>query len=370
MRIVVAPDSFKGTVDASRAADAMARGWASVRPDDEVSSAPLADGGEGTLDVIARSVPGATYHDVPGCTGPDGRTVTGRWLALPDGTAVVDLAQVVGLPRMERPDALGASTRGLGEVIGSALDAGALSLVIALGGSASTDGGAGALSALGLALLDEAGEALPDGGGALERLFFADMTDLRRPPAGGVTLLTDVTNPLLGSTGSAAVYGPQKGAGPDDVARLENGLSRFAGVLGGAPDAPGAGAAGGTAYGFTVAWKARVEPGAAAIARLVGLENLLAGADVLLTGEGRFDATSLHGKAVGEALALAAHGPRTAVVAGTVAARSALDALGTWHCALSEIAGSDAAAVAEPERWLFDAGARAARELGGPTSAA
>lgn len=375
MRIVIAPDAFTGTLDALRAADALARGWASVRPTDELLAAPMANGGVGTLDVIARAVPGATFHDVPGCSGPDGRPVTGRWLALPDGSAVVDLAQVVGLSLMVEPDALRASTRGLGQVIASALDAGATSLVISLGGSASTDGGAGALAALGLHLLDETGERLEDGGGALAHLMFADMTDLRRAPLGGVTLLTDVDNPLLGARGAASSFAPHKGASPEDVARLENGLSRFAGVLGGTPDARGAGAAGGAAYGFMVAWKARIVPGPAYLADLLGLTGLLAGADVLLTGERLFDATSLVRTAAGEALGLAASSTlrdrlRTAIVASSISDAHLLDDRGTWHCELDAIAGSPEAAQADPERWLFDAAARAALAIAGPLLAA
>lgn len=375
MRIVIAPDAFAGTLDASRAADALARGWASVRPTDELLAAPMADGRAGTLDVIARTIPGATFHDVPGCTGPDGRPVTGRWLALPDGAAVVDLAQVSGLALMGSPDPLGASTRGLGQVIASALDAGATSLTIALGGAASTDGGAGALAELGLALLDETGEPVPDGGGGLSRLTFADMTDLRRAPVGGVTLLTDGDLPLLGRGGAASVHSPSTGATPEQTARLEYGLTRLAGVLGGAPDAPGSGAGGGAGYGFMVAWKARTVPGASFIADLVGLVGLLADADVLLTGEGLFDATSTAGTVVSEALGLAARDRacarlRTGVVAGTITSSHLLDDRGTWHCDLTELAGSPEAATADPERWLFDAAAQAALALAGPPVAA
>ncbi|SDD47640.1 glycerate kinase [Sanguibacter gelidistatuariae] len=384
MRVVVAPDSFKGSVDAAGAAAAIACGWSSIRPGDEVVTVPLADGGEGTLAVIASAVPGGVVHDVPGCTGPDGRPALGRWLSLPGGAAVVELAQVSGLALMTSPDPLGASTRGLGEVIAAALDAGSRSLTIALGGSASTDGGAGALSALGLVLRDAAGAVLPDGGGALPRLETADLTGLRQAPAGGVTLLTDVTNPLLGAYGAAGVYGPQKGASADDTALLEAGLARYAQVLGGSTEVSGAGAAGGAGFGFMLAWGATATPGAAHIATLVGLSGLLAGADVLITGEGRFDATSLQGKVVGEALRFAgetngagvanrsenpneARGAgtarlRTAVVAGAIPDPGPLEERGVWHCALVDLAG-EARALADPEHWLAEAGARAARAL-------
>ncbi|GMA93707.1 hypothetical protein GCM10025881_05310 [Pseudolysinimonas kribbensis] len=183
-RIVIAPDSFKGSLDAAPVADAIAAGWRSVRPDDELVLLPQADGGEGTLDAVASAVPLARVRDAGPVTGPDGRPVEGHWLLLPDGTAVIELAQPSGLPLMAALDPLGATTRGLGEVIGRALDEAPARLVIGLGGSASTDGGAGALAALGLGLLDEAGVAIPDGGGALAQLARIDRSGLRpAPPA-------------------------------------------------------------------------------------------------------------------------------------------------------------------------------------------
>lgn len=375
MRVLVAPDSFKGSLTAARAAAAISRGWSSVRPGDDVRAVPLADGGDGTLAVIASAASGAVVHEVPGCTGPDGRPVVGRWLELPGRRAVVELAQVSGLALMRAPDPLGASTRGLGEVIAAALDAGAESLTIALGGSASTDGGAGALSALGLVLLDADGTVLPDGGGTLAQVATADVSGFRPPPPGGVVLLTDVDNPLLGARGAAQVFGPQKGATADDVALLEAGLARFAQVLGqvvdvvggvaaGSAQVPGAGAAGGTGYGFVAAWQATVASGAAHVAALVGLPEVLAEADVLITGEGRFDDTSLHGKVVGEALRLATGHPlRAAVVAGAIPDPRRLAERGVWHCSLVELAG-ETEALANPERWLAEAGARAAHTLG------
>ena len=358
-RIVVAPDSFKGSLAAGPAAAAIAEGWRSVRPVDELVPLPQADGGEGTLDAIASAVPSARCVAAGPVSGPDGRAVEGRWLSLPDRTAIVELAQASGLPLMARPDARRATTRGLGEVIGRALDAGATALVIGLGGSASTDGGAGALAALGLGLADSSGTTLRDGGVQLSRLARVDPGALRPPPAGGVRLLTDVDAPLLGPHGAAAAFGPQKGAGPTDVAELEAALARFAGLLGGEPDRPGAGAAGGTAYGFAAAWAARIEPGSAAIAQLTGLPGAIADADVLLTGEGRFDATSLRGKVVGNALALAS---RAGVPAGVVAGRVDADP-GCWSASLTDFAGSEAAATRRPARWLAAAGAAAARSM-------
>lgn len=376
LRVVIAPDSFKGSFDASAAAEAIGSGWRARRPEDELILLPQADGGEGTLDAIATAVPGSLLRDAGPVTGPDGRPTEGHWLELPDGTAVVELAQMAGLPLMDALDPMGATTRGLGEVIAAALDAGASALVIGLGGSASTDGGAGALRALGLELLDADGAPVPDGGGGLARVVSIDASRLRTPPPGGVRLLSDVTAPLLGSTGAAAVFGPQKGASPEQVAQLDAALARYAallqlalGVDGGASPwagAEGAGAAGGTGYGFLAAWGAGIETGSAAIARLTGFAAAAASADVVITGEGRFDATSSTGKVVGNALALADVGDaRAAVIAGMLDADPVTPAgRRVWSASLSDLAGSPDAAMDDPGRWLFAAGVEAARALG------
>lgn len=339
MRVVIAPDSFKGSISATDAAHAIAEGWRSIRPGDEILELPQADGGEGTLDAIATALPEALTRRVENVTGPDGRHVDATWLLLPDGTAVVELAQSSGIALMPQLDALTATTRGLGEVIAAALDAGARALVIGLGSSASTDGGAGALEALG---------------------------DRPAPP-GGVTLLTDVTAPLLGPHGAAAVFGPQKGATPADVEALEERMRVWAARFPDAdPATPGAGAAGGTAFGFLAAWGARIVPGAAEIADLTGLTAALDGADVLLTGEGRFDATSLTGKVVGHAFraAQAAGVARVIAIAGQVAIEPpVLGRTATTSRSLSTLAGSTEAALADPATWLRRAGAEAAAQL-------
>ena len=363
--IVIAPDSFKGSLSAREVADAIAAGWRSVSPDDDLTLVPQADGGEGTLDAIEAAVPGAVRRSAGPVTGPDGRPVPGEWLELPSGAAVVELAQCSGLPLMEQLDALGASTRGLGEVIRAALAAGATSLVIGLGGSASTDGAAGALAGLGLGLADAAGSPLADGGAALAGLAAVDRSRLVAPPAGGVTLLTDVTAPLLGDAGAAAVFGPQKGASPADVALLDSALSRFAEVLGGDPGQPGSGAAGGAGFGFASAWGASVESGADYLAVLSGLGAAIDGADVLLLGEGRFDSQSLGGKVVGQLLQRAEErAVRTGVIAGQVTTTATVDGEPVWSVALADLAGSVDDAIAEPAHWLRDAGAAAARHFG------
>jgi len=350
---VVAPDSFKGSIGAAAAAAALARGWRAVRAHDQVSCLPLADGGEGTLDVLAAAVPGASWH-AASVSGPGSERVTSSWLELPGQTGVIELARASGLPLLASPDPLGAHTTGTGQLISAALDAGAARILIALGGSASTDGGTGALTALGARFTDTAGIRLPPGGGALASLASADLSALRPPPAGGVTCLTDVTAPLLGPLGAAAVFGPQKGAGPGQITALEAGLTMLARVLGGDPAAPGAGAAGGTGYGFAAAWGAEIVPGAAELGRIAGLDAALAEADLVLTGEGRYDRTSTAGKVTGTVLAAAAAAAvPAALAAGSIAE---LPAGLARAVSLSELAGSAAAALADPAHWLGLAG--------------
>ncbi len=362
MRVVVAPDSFKGSIGAAEAAAAIAAGWRSARPGDDLCCVPLADGGEGTLEVLAAASPAARWHRMP-VTGPAGPQVTARWLELPGGTGYIELAQASGLPLMPAPDPLGAQTTGVGELIAAALDTGVSRIVIALGGSASTDGGSGALAALGARFLDAAGRELTPGGGALGGLASAELSGLRSPPRGGVTCLTDVRAPLLGPRGAAAVFGPQKGADAAQIALLETSLSRLAAVLGGDPGAPGSGAAGGTGYGLATAWGAQITPGAAEVGRIVGLDRELARTDLVLTGEGRYDATSGDGKVVGTVLAAAGRaGVPAAVVAGQVADTPPP---GITAVALAELAGGTAAAMASPERWLRAAGRRLAAGFGG-----
>jgi glycerate kinase len=358
-KILVAPDSFKGSLSAMKAAELIAAGWQSVRPSDEVVLLPQADGGEGTIEAIEAAIPGSLRHSAGSVTGPDGRPTAGWWLELPNGAAVVELAISSGLPLMEALDPLGATTRGLGEVVRSALDAGARSILIGLGGSASTDGGSGALSALGLRLLDANGEQLEDGGEPLARLSSIDSSELTPPPAGGVVLLTDVTSPLTGATGAAKVFGPQKGAAPAQVAILDSALAHFADVVGCDPTIIGSGAAGGAAFGFTALWGARIESGADYLADLSGLDEHLATADILLTGEGRFDAQSLSGKVVGALLERARQYDVIAgVIAGQVTTRAPV-----WSLSLTDLAGSSDAAMASPERWLLKAGAHCAVAL-------
>jgi glycerate kinase len=359
LAVVIAPDSFKGSAGAASVGRAVARGWRSARPDDVVAELPLADGGEGTLDALEVALPTSTRHHVV-VPGPDGRPVTASWLALPDGTAVTELASASGLGLMSTPQPHDAHTRGLGRVLAAALDSGATRLVVGLGGSASTDGGAGLLSELGARLLDSLGETVGDGSHGLAATVRIDLSGLRPLPVGGVEIWSDVTAPLLGPDGAAEVFGPQKGATPDDVLALERALTGFAGLVDVDPATPGAGAAGGTGFGLLL-WGATVVSGAQAVAEAVGLDRLVAEADVVVTGEGRFDAQTAGGKLVSWVASSArAHGVPVCLVAGQVEASTAgfADVVET-----SELAGGPAASLADPEHWLEAAGALLAERV-------
>ncbi|MFK4482137.1 glycerate kinase [Curtobacterium sp. AB7] len=341
MRIVVAPDSFKGTATAASVAQAIADGWLTERPDDDVVLAPMADGGEGTLEAFATAVPGAVRVPVT-VTGPAGTPVDAHWLRLPDGRAVVELAATSGLPLLDEllPDT--ATSRGFGEAIAATLDAGATGLVLGIGGSASTDGGRPVLEALGL-----------DGAG------------LPALPPLGVTVLTDVTAPLLGPTGAAAVFGPQKGIEPARVVSFDEQLASWAARFPSVdPTTPGAGAAGGVGFGLLV-WGATLARGADGVAEVLGLADRLTGADVVISGEGRYDGQSAAGKVpsvVWSLTATHAPGARSMLVAGAIeaslddyAAAASLTVLAT------QTTGEPDDALADPLRFATIAGQRLAR---------
>lgn len=372
--VVIAVDSFKGTIGAAAAADAVAAGWHSVRPDDEVRLMPMADGGEGTLDAFAAAVAGVTRVPVT-VAGPEDAAVEVSWLRLPPtpdapgATAVVELAstsgiELLGTPPRLRP--LDAHTLGFGQAIAAALaddgGGGVSRLVLGIGSSASTDGGVGALTALGGRFLDHAGHPIPRGGRGLAHLASVDLSGLAPLPLAGATVLTDVTSPLTGPDGAAAVFGPQKGTSPADIAVLDEGLARLAALLGVDPQTPGAGAAGGTGLAL-LAWGAELVPGADAVAELIGLPEAVGAASVIITGEGAYDGQSAAGKAPATVAALAAAaGTPVALVAGKIDADAATDAFAAT-VSLSDLAGSGAAAMDDPVGWLHQAGAVLARRL-------
>ena len=362
-RVVVAPDSFKGTASAADAAAALAAGWRRVRPDDELLLRPMADGGEGTLDAFASAVPGARRIAVR-VRGPVNEPVETHWLLLPDGTGIVELAATSGITLLDPLAPLDAHTAGFGEAIAAALDAGVFRLLLALGGSASTDGGVAALAVLGGRFADASGRPIRHGNRGLGTLHRVDLSALRPLPEGGATILGDVANPLLGSSGAAAVFGPQKGADAAMVAVLDENLAwlvrRMPPSMRPLAEVPGAGAAGGTGFGL-LAWGASMGGGAALVAEAARLPDAITGADLVITGEGRFDGQSEAGKAPAEVAELAGTaGVPVVLVAGAITAEPRGFAASV---ALSDLAGSDAAAMAEPLRWLERAGAELAHTI-------
>lgn len=312
-RVVVAPDKFKGSLTAGQAARAIADGLARGCPDVEVVLLPVADGGDGTVEAAVAA--GYERRTVT-VQGPTADPVSATF-AVRGSTAVLEMAEASGLRRLTdgRPAPLTASTFGTGQLLLAALDAGASSLILGIGGSASTDGGAGMAQALGARLLDAAGAELPPGGAALARLDRIDSQSLDpRLASSTVVIASDVDNPLVGSQGAAAVYGPQKGATPADVQVLDAALTRYAEVierdLGLAVAlVPGAGAAGGTGAGAMAFLGARSTSGVALVLEAVGFADAVREADLVITGEGSLDAQSLFGKTpVGVARAAAAAG--------------------------------------------------------------
>ncbi len=306
LRVLVAPDSYKGTLTSVAVARALADGWHRARPSDVVTLAPLADGGEGTL--VAVEASGGWVAEVAEVHDPLGRPVRASWLRSDDGErAFVEMAAASGLSLVEAAerDPAAATSIGTGEVLRAVLDAGIRHVAIGIGGSATTDGGAGLLRGLGAVVSDDLGRV--DLGGLDPRL--AEVT---------LRIACDVTNPLLGPSGAAAVYGPQKGASPADVEVLDARLARFAAALGAATGTderltPGAGAAGGVGFGLlSVAGRFRsltLEPGVDLVMAEAGFDAALAASDLVLTGEGRIDDQTAFGKtALGVARRAAAAG--------------------------------------------------------------
>ena len=365
MRVLIAPDGFGGTLSAVQAAEAMAAGWRQTAPHDTVELAPLSDGGPGLLDVLAANLPRARLH-VVAVQDPLGRTVPAGLLM--DGlTAYVESAQACGLHLLgetER-DPGRTTTYGVGQLVRAATEAGATQVVVGLGGSATNDGGAGMLAALGLPGLDAAGLPLAPGGLALRQL---NRLDGPVPVLADLVAATDVDAVLLGLYGASAVFGPQKGATREQVALLDSALTRWADVLevrvGRAlRDLPGAGAAGGLGAAL-FALGARREPGIALVQHLVGFADRVAAADLVLTGEGCFDATSLTGKVVSGVAALSVeHVVPCVVLAGQVRiGRREAAAYGVEaEYSVADLVGLDQA-LAHPAEGLAALAARVARQ--------
>ncbi|WP_031096076.1 MULTISPECIES: glycerate kinase [unclassified Streptomyces] len=325
-RVLIAADKFKGSLTAVQVAERVTAGLRRVVPDLRVEALPVADGGDGTVDAAVAA--GFERREVR-VAGPLGQEVTAAF-ALRDGTAVVEMAEASGLQRLPAGvfAPLTASTYGSGELLRAALDAGARTIVFGVGGSATTDGGAGMLSALGARFLTEEGEPVSPGGGGLAGLARADLSGLDpRLSSVELVLASDVDNPLTGPKGAPAVYGPQKGASPKDVEALDAALGHFAKVLEAEAGpraaeyaaAPGAGAAGGIGYGALLLG-ARFRPGIEVMLDVLGFAPALRRASLVITGEGSLDEQTLHGKApAGVAAAARAAGKEVVAVCGRLA---------------------------------------------------
>ncbi|MBI6578618.1 glycerate kinase [Pseudomonas viridiflava] len=303
MKIVIAPDSFKDSLSAQAVADAIASGLAEVWPDAELVKCPMADGGEGTVEAVLDACEGQWMSAQ--VSGPLGDSVSAQWGWLAQSrTAIIEMAMASGLQllTLKQRDACLTSTEGTGQLISAALDAGAQRVILAIGGSATNDGGSGMLSALGARFLDRNDQPLPRGGRALTDLARIDLSGLDPRLANvRVEIAADVDNPLCGPTGASHIFGPQKGASPDQVLALDAALAHFADhsarTLGrDLRDSPGSGAAGGMGFAAKAYLNASFRAGVEVVADLTGLEQALVGADLVITGEGRFDAQTLRGK--------------------------------------------------------------------------
>ena len=321
MKVAIAIDSFKGSLSSIAAGEAAAAGIRDAIPEAETIVRPLADGGEGTVDALIAGMGGE--RRTVAVTGPMGRPVEAAYGILPGDTAVMEMAAAAGITLVsgEERNPLVATTFGVGEMIADAIRAGCRRFVVGIGGSATNDGGAGMLQALGFGLLDADGAPIPRGGAGLERLARIDASHVL-PELEGCTfqVACDVTNPLCGERGASAVFGPQKGATPEMVTRLDAALAHFAAVAGGDAAFPGTGAAGGLGFAFRSFLGGRLQRGVEIVLDETRLEDFVRSADVVVTGEGRLDAQTAMGKApIGVAKLAKRHGKPVIAFAGCVA---------------------------------------------------
>ena len=326
MKVVIAPQGFKGGISGLEAARAIARGVLAAVPDAETVLIPVADGGDGTLHALVDATGGEIFTST--VTGPINQQVEAQWGVMGDGrTAAIEMARASGLamvpPRRRNPRVT--TTLGTGEILKEALERGYRRVIVGLGGSATNDGGAGMATALGARFLDAGGNALPTGGGALSRLDRIDASGMLNQISGAeIIAATDVTNPLCGPTGASAVYGPQKGASQELVAELDAALLNFARVVSrdvglDVLDTPGAGAAGGLGAGLMAFAGAKMRSGIDMVCQVLEFDSHLAGADLVITGEGQADHSTVFDKApVGVARHAKAHGVPTLLLAGSL----------------------------------------------------
>ena len=348
-RILLVPDSFKGSATSQEVAAAVSKGWLQVRPEDQITSITCADGGEGTLASIESAVAGSVRVPVKVQSG-DGREHDCYWLLVGGDTAVIEMAMICGITTVEKLNALGSHSYGLGQAIAAAAgDVRVKEILITVGGSASTDAGVGALMALGYECVDSSGSAIALGGGALSHV--KKISGEFVAPVRGIKILVDVQSPMTGVDGAAHVFGPQKGASNADVELMDKGLTNFLSVVGGV-DAPGYGAAGGVSGGLALVLGAQIVSGVETLAAITGVAEKLSHADLMITGEGAFDSQSYQGKVVGYLLEQAkSHGVDAMVVCG-------VNKNGDDERVISlvEIAPSMDAAISNPKYWLEVAG--------------
>lgn len=358
--VIIAPDSFKGSLPAAEVANELAAGLSAGQASPLITLAPQSDGGEGLLDAVASARSGQ-WHSTR-LTGIHGHEMDAPWFLLADGTAVLESATVLGLPLVDKKDAPSLQHRGscaLGQLLLAVMDHGVRNVIIGLGGSACNDAGIGVLAALGAQAHDHTGRAVaPTMNGllSLQRLSLAGLD----PRLAGLSIrvLCDVNNPLLGADGASRIYGPQKGLTPDEITAVESAFKNLAVLAGGASKAevPGSGAAGGLGFALSLIG-GHLEPGAAAVFRLTELIPKMRRASWVITGEGRSDLQTLAGK-LPLAIAQAARPVPAVLVSGDVAdnARPALSREFRQIHTLVRRAGSTEAALAEPRRWLHEIG--------------
>ena len=326
MKIVTAIDSFKGSMTSIEAGNAFSDGFHRVFPDAEIIVRPLADGGEGTVEALTNGMNGHLEHVM--VSGPFGQPVDCAYGLIQDSmTAVIEMSGAAGITLVPAEDLnpLAATTYGVGEVIADAIKKGCRRFIIGIGGSATNDGGAGMLQALGFGLLDDNGKEIPRGAEGLEKLAVIT-TDQVIPELSECTfrIACDVTNPLCGSNGCSSVFGPQKGAGPEDIEKMDRWLARYAKVARALhpdadPEFPGTGAAGGMGFAFRTFLPAKLESGIQIVLEETRLESYLKDADLIITGEGRLDCQTAMGKVpVGVARLAKAHGKPVIAFAGSV----------------------------------------------------
>lgn len=365
MKIILAPQALKGSLDAEAVGQAMAEGVRIALPDAEIAIIPVADGGEGTVRALVAATDGQLLHIR--VTGPLGEPIEAEWGLLGTGTmvsgektAVIEMAAAAGLPLVPqaRRNPLVTTTRGVGELLRAALDAGCTRILIGIGGSATNDGGAGMAQALGARLLDADEHELPPGGAALARLARIDVSGMdARLAQTAVRVASDVTNPLTGPEGASAVYGPQKGATPEMVAELDAALAHYAAILmrdlgADVANIPGVGAAGGLGAGLLAFARSELVPGARLVFEALRFDERISGADLIFTAEGRLDAQTAYGKAVG---AVAVAGQRQGIPVVAVAGAVAMD-----DAALRALGLSAALPLADGPLTLEESMARAA----------